>query len=77
MKFSLRIWSALISVFFTLFLAAIMSGIVVWFLWPKVVPEVFPTLVKGGHLPGDLDLWTSVGFTWLTSIIFNKTISKG
>jgi len=49
---------------------SVISGTIIWILWPYVIPNVFPGLVEIGHLPSELGWWTSVLFSWFTHSIF-------
>jgi hypothetical protein len=57
-------------------IGAVLAGIIVWLLWPIVVPAFFPGLVASGVIAGAVGLWESIAFTWLFATIVNTTKSS-
>ena len=59
---------------------AVVSGTIVWLIWPVAVPAVFPAAVASGAIAGKLSWWASVCLSWLTGILIkssnNTTVSK-
>ena len=59
---------------------AVVSGTIVWLIWPVAVPAVFPAAVASGAIAGKLTWWASVCLSWLTGILIkrsnNTTVSK-
>ena len=53
--------------------AALLSGTILWLLWPIVIPAVLPLLVKSGQLPAELGWWVSVCLVWFFSILVKST----
>ena len=51
-------------------LAAVLGGTLVYWLWPHVIPVVFPGPVEAGALAGSLLWWKAVMFTWVCGILF-------
>ncbi len=50
--------------------AAFLGGTIVFWIWPAVIPVVFPAAVASGALAGSLLWWKAVLFTWLCGILF-------
>lgn len=46
-----------------------MLGTLSFFIWPVVVPAIFPGLVESGVIAGSLDYWASILFA-LSLIVF-------
>ena len=59
---------------------AVVSGTIVWLIWPVAVPAVFPAAVASGAIAGKLSWWASVCLSWLAGILIkgsnNTTVSK-
>jgi len=56
-------------------LAALLGGTIVYWIWPHVIPVVFPTAVASGALAGSLLWWKAVLLTWLCGILFKGSSS--
>ena len=56
--------------------AAFIGGTIVWFIWPIVVPVVFPGIVASGTVAANLSWWTSVCLTWLCSILLKTSTTN-
>lgn len=52
---------------------AVVSGTIVWLIWPVVIPAVFPAAVASGAIAGKLSWWVSVCLTWLTGLLIKST----
>ena len=52
---------------------AVVSGTIVWLIWPVAVPAVFPTAVASGAIAGKLSWWASVCLSWLTGILIKRS----
>ena len=48
---------------------ALLSGTIVWLIWPVAVPIAFPGLVENGTLAASLPWWGAVCLTWLMGIL--------
>ena len=55
---------------------ALFGGTIIFWLWPHVMPEVFPGLVAGGFVVAKIAWWKAVLLTWLTSILFKGSSSN-
>lgn len=57
---------------------AVVSGTIVWLLWPIAVPAAFPGLVASGVLAGKVSWWASVCLTWLCGLLIkgSTTVNK-
>jgi hypothetical protein len=55
------------------FIAAVLTGTIIYLIYPIVVPIVVPSLVKNGHIPSELSWWVAVCFSWLWAILFKKS----
>lgn len=51
-------------------LVALLGGTIVYWIWPAVIPVVFPTAVASGALAGSLLWWKAVLLTWMCGILF-------
>jgi hypothetical protein len=49
---------------------ALLGGTIVYWIWPAVIPIVFPAGVASGALAGSLLWWKAVLLTWLCGILF-------
>lgn len=58
--------------------AALISGTLLWLIWPVAIPAAFPALVSSGVLAGKLSWWVSVCLTWIFSLLIKSstTINK-
>ena len=52
------------------FAALTLTGTVVYFFWPAVIPFVFPGAVKAGLVAAELTWGKAVLFTWLCGLLF-------
>ena len=50
-------------------LVAVFSGTIVYWIWPHVVPDVFPGLVAAGYVVAKLAWFKAVLLTWLCGIL--------
>lgn len=64
---------ALVVGLFLSVLGALLSGTIIWFLWPYAIPAVFPGLVKSGVLAGRISWLAAVCFTWLIAMLVQST----
>ena len=58
------------------FIGAVLSGTILYFIWPVAVPVVFPGLVASGVLAGKLSWFTSVCLTWIFGILIKSSTSQ-
>ena len=60
---------------------AVVSGTIIWLIWPVAVPAAFPALVASGVIVGKLSWWASVCLSWLFGLLIkgsnNITGNKG
>ena len=61
------------------FALALVSGTILWLIWPVAIPAAFPGLVASGIIAGKLSWWASVCLTWVFSILVKatQTVNKG
>jgi len=52
---------------------AVIGGTIVFWIWPHVIPDVFPALVAGGFVVAKIAWWKAVLLTWLTAILFKSS----
>ena len=52
---------------------AVISGTILYWIWPIAIPAAFPGLVASGALAAKLLWWQSVCLTWLFSILVKST----
>ena len=59
---------------------AVVSGTIIWLIWPVAVPAAFPALVASGAIAGKLSWWASVCLSWLFGLLIkgsnNTTVNK-
>lgn len=55
------------------FALALVSGTILWLIWPVAIPAAFPGLVASGIIAGKLSWWASVCLTWVFSILVKAT----
>lgn len=73
----LVIGAATAAIVFFMFIAAFFGGIVIWWLWPHIIPNVFPKIVSDGYLAKDLTLFQSIGLCWISGILIKSHNSQG
>ena len=54
---------------FGIFIAATATGTIIYWIYPIVIPGVFPFLIKGAYMPATLPWWTAVCFSWFLGIL--------
>jgi hypothetical protein len=63
-----------------LWFLAVISGTILFFIWPVAIPAAFPGLVASGFLAAKLPWFTAVCLTWVMAILVkpstNTTASK-
>ena len=60
-------------------LVSVLSGTILWMIWPVAIPAAFPGLVASGVIAGRLTWWASVCVSWLFGILIkagSSTTSK-
>jgi len=60
----------------TIGLFAVLGGTIVYWIWPVVVPVVFPGLVTSGVIAAKLTWGVAVCLTWLTAILIKSNGSS-
>jgi hypothetical protein len=60
----------ILGVAITVFIAAVVTGTIIYFTWPIAIPVVLPALVKAGMLPVVLSWKVAVCFSWLLGALF-------
>lgn len=69
----LTIILSVVAVMALILLVAVFGGVLVWWLWPIVIPAVFPGAVASGLVAKDLSLVTSIVLSWLVGILFKSS----
>jgi len=69
----LVIAAAIAAIIFFMFVTAFFGGIVIWWLWPHVIPNVFPKIVSDGYLAKDLTLLQSIGLCWISGMLLKSS----
>jgi len=54
-------------------LGAIISGVVLWYIWPYAIPVAFPGLVNSGAIAVVLPLKNAICLTWVFGILIKST----
>lgn len=58
---------------FMILFAATITGTIIYFIYPVVIPGMFNWLIVSGYLPAVLPWWTAVCFSWLWGILLGRT----
>jgi len=58
------------------FVLAVFSGTILYWIWPVAIPAVFPGLVATGVIAGKLSWWAAVTFTWLCGILIKSSTTN-
>jgi hypothetical protein len=61
---------------FIIVLIALISGTILYFIWPIAIPAVFPGLVEKGIIAGKLSWVVSVCLTWICGILIKASQSN-
>jgi hypothetical protein len=69
----IRLVFAVIGVVLLVFFASILSGIIVYFVWPVAINAAFPGLVDAGIIAKSLTFWQSVCLSWLFGSLIKST----
>ena len=56
-------------------LAALLSGTILFLIWPVAIPAAFPGLVASGVLTARLSWWGSVCLSWVAGLLIKSTIT--
>jgi hypothetical protein len=63
--------------YFIIMIASLFIGsAMIYFIWPIIIPMIFPGLVKNNFITVDLTYWQSMGFYVLCDVLFNTTHRK-
>ena len=52
---------------------ALLSGTILWFIWPIAIPIVFPGVVASGMVSAIIPWWSAVCLTWIFGILIKST----
>lgn len=58
------------------FLVAVVSGTVLYFVWPYAIPFVFPRLAEDGYLSKTLTWFQSVCLSWVFGVLIKPSITN-
>jgi len=50
-------------------LLSVISGTILYWIWPVAIPAVFPGLIESGALAEELSWWVAVCLTWIFGIL--------
>lgn len=64
----LALFAGIVAGIAVVFIAAVLSGTIIWLLWPIAVPAFFPGLVASGTIAGAVGWWEAVIFSWLIGL---------
>ncbi|MCA1806516.1 MAG: hypothetical protein LC687_01430 [Actinobacteria bacterium] len=59
-----------------LFLFSAIGAVILMWLWPLVIPNVFPGLVASGAIAGNLSFWVSFGLMFICGLLFRSSNSN-
>lgn len=62
-----------VSALLLLAVLAVISGTIVYWIWPVAVPAAFPGLVATGVIAAKLSWWSAVCLTWLFGILIKSS----
>lgn len=68
-----KVISAVVAIVALLFFLSLLSGTVVWLVWPVAIPAAFPGLVASGAVPAALGWWPSVCLTWIAGALVKSS----
>lgn len=54
-------------------LLALAGGTIVYWIWPVVIPTVFPGLVESGTIAPEISWWVAVCLTWLFNTLLKSS----
>jgi hypothetical protein len=52
---------------------ALLSGTIIFLIWPVAIPAVFPGLVTSGVIAAKIAWWPAVCFTWICGILIKSS----
>jgi len=55
---------------------ALISGTILWLIWPYAFPVIFPTAVAKGIIIAKIPWWTAVCVTWVCGILIKSTTTN-
>jgi hypothetical protein len=53
--------------------AALLSGTILWLIWPYALPIIFPKAVASGILISNIPWFSAVALTWVCGILLKST----
>ena len=73
METLLKVLGGILLVMIVLAIGAVLSGTILFWIWPIAIPAAFPTLVASGVLSAKLSWSTSVCLVWIFSLLIKAT----
>lgn len=58
------------------FIVSAVGAIILVWLWPLVMPAVFPGLVASGAIASNISFWTAFGLMFICSLLFKPSSSN-
>ena len=55
---------------------ALLSGTILYWIWPVAIPAALPGLVSAGYIAPTLLWWQAICFTWVCSILIKAKSGK-
>lgn len=68
-----EIVGTILGLFLAIAIVAFFGGTIVYWIWPHVIPHIFPGLVATGMIVGKIAWWKAVLLAWLAGILFKST----
>jgi hypothetical protein len=68
--------TGLMIVFVYVAISAVITGTLVFWLWPVAIPAIFPTLVASGALAMKITWWQSVCVSWIFALLLKGSSSS-
>lgn len=70
-----RMWLSISAILFlsiSILMIALLSGTILYFIWPIAIPAAFPGIVTSGVLAPKLSWWSAVCLTWIFGILIKS-----
>lgn len=54
-------------------IGALISGTILWLIWPMAIPAAFPGLIANGAISAHLSWWASVCLCWVFGMLIKSS----
>ena len=76
LEFIIKAVLLILGVLVLAFLISAIGAIILVWLWPLVIPAVFPGLVASGAIAGSINFWVAFGLMFICSLLFKPSTSN-